>query len=76
MSTIQDVAREIDSGSAQLAYAADDLATACTGQATATTAKPFPASPALADSIEALRESKPISSPISEIAEITYQTNS
>lgn len=34
VSTIQDVAREIDSGSAQLAYAADDLATACTGQAT------------------------------------------
>ncbi|MEF3236009.1 hypothetical protein, partial [Campylobacter jejuni] len=31
---IQDVAREIDSGSGQLAYAADDLATACTGQAT------------------------------------------
>lgn len=34
VSTIQEVAREIDSGSAQLAYAADDLATACTGQAT------------------------------------------
>lgn len=34
VTTIQDVAREIDSGSAQLAYAADDLATACTGQAT------------------------------------------
>lgn len=34
VSTIQDVAREIDSGSAQLAYAADDLATACTRQAT------------------------------------------
>ena len=34
VSTIQDVAREIDGGSAQLAYAADDLATACTGQAT------------------------------------------
>lgn len=34
VSTIQGVAREIDSGSAQLAYAADDLATACTGQAT------------------------------------------
>ncbi|MFG6369050.1 MAG: methyl-accepting chemotaxis protein [Lachnospiraceae bacterium] len=34
VSTIQDVAHEIDSGSAQLAYAADDLATACTGQAT------------------------------------------
>ncbi|MDE6918159.1 MAG: methyl-accepting chemotaxis protein [Lachnospiraceae bacterium] len=32
--TIQDVAKEIDSGSGQLAYAADDLATACTGQAT------------------------------------------
>lgn len=32
--TMQDVAREIDSGSAQLAYAATDLATACTGQAT------------------------------------------
>ncbi len=34
VTTIQDVAHEIDSGSAQLAYAADDLATACTGQAT------------------------------------------
>lgn len=34
VSTIQEVAKEIDSGSAQLAYAADDLATACTGQAT------------------------------------------
>ena len=34
VSTIQAVSREIDSGSAQLAYAADDLATACTGQAT------------------------------------------
>lgn len=34
VTTIQDVAREIDSGSAQIAYAADDLATACTGQAT------------------------------------------
>lgn len=34
VSTIQEVAQEIDSGSAQLAYAADDLATACTGQAT------------------------------------------
>lgn len=34
VSTIQEVAREIDSGSAQLAYAADDLANACTGQAT------------------------------------------
>ena len=34
VSMIQDVAREIDSGSGQLAYAADDLATACTGQAT------------------------------------------
>ena len=34
VSTIQEVAKEIASGSAQLAYAADDLATACTGQAT------------------------------------------
>lgn len=34
VSTIQEVAKEIDSGSAQLAYAADDLANACTGQAT------------------------------------------
>ena len=34
VSTIQAVSREIDSGSAQLAYAADDLATACTSQAT------------------------------------------
>ena len=34
VSMIQDVAKEIDSGSGQLAYAADDLATACTGQAT------------------------------------------
>lgn len=34
VTTMQDVAREIDSGSAQLAYAAEDLATACTGQAT------------------------------------------
>lgn len=34
VSTMQEVAKEIDSGSAQLAYAADDLATACTGQAT------------------------------------------
>lgn len=33
VTTIQDVAKEIDSGSAQLAYAAEDLATACTGQA-------------------------------------------
>lgn len=34
VSTIQEVAKEIDSGSAQLAYAADDLANACTSQAT------------------------------------------
>ena len=34
VSTIQAVAHEIDSGSAQLAYAADDLAMACTSQAT------------------------------------------
>lgn len=32
--TIQGVAQEIDSGSAQLAFAAEDLANACTGQAT------------------------------------------
>lgn len=32
--TMQNVAREIDSGSSQLAYAATDLASACTGQAT------------------------------------------
>lgn len=34
VSTIQSVAKEIDSGSAQLAYAAEDLANSCTGQAT------------------------------------------
>lgn len=34
VTTIQSVAKEIDSGSGQLAYAAEDLATACTGQAT------------------------------------------
>lgn len=32
--TIQEVTNEIDSGAGQLAYAAEDLATACTGQAT------------------------------------------
>ena len=34
LSTIREASLQIDSGSAQLAYAADDLATACTGQAT------------------------------------------
>lgn len=34
VSTIQEVANEIDTGSGQLASAADDLAVACTGQAT------------------------------------------
>ncbi|MDE7478221.1 MAG: methyl-accepting chemotaxis protein, partial [Lachnospiraceae bacterium] len=34
VSTIQEAAREIDNGSEQLSYAADDLAKACTNQAT------------------------------------------